>query len=260
MHRFISDMKKYLPYAVRSAKADLKSDVANSYLNWLWWILEPVCMMLIYAIIFGVVFNASEKYFPVFIFIGITMWGFFSKSVMVSVSVVRMNKPIISRVYIPKYILLLSKMFVNAFKMMISFIIIACMMAFYHMRITKNIIYVLPLLVVLFLFTFGIGTILMHYGVFVNDLSNAVNILLSMLMYFTGIFYKISKRIPAPFGKALENYNPLAYLIAGMRNVLIYGRPISRRLLVGWGLVSIIIIAIGVANIYRNENSYVKVI
>jgi teichoic acid transport system permease protein len=58
----------------------------------------------------------------------------------------------------------------------------------------------------------------------------------------------------------LENYNPLAYLISGMRNVLIYGRPISRRLLVAWGIVSIIIIAIGVSNIYRNENSYVKVI
>jgi teichoic acid transport system permease protein len=253
-------MKKYFPYAVRSAKADLKSDVANSYLNWLWWILEPLCMMLIYAVIFGVVFNASEKYFPVFIFIGITMWGFFSKSVMVSVSVVRMNKAIISRVYMPKYILLLSKMFVNAFKMMISFIIIAIMMVFYHMRITWNIIYVLPLLIVLFLFTFGIGTILMHYGVFISDLSNAISILLSMLMYFTGIFYSISKRIPAPFGKVLENYNPLAYLISGMRNVLIYGRPISRRLLVAWGIVSIIIIAIGVSNIYRNENSYVKVI
>jgi teichoic acid transport system permease protein len=253
-------MKKYFPYAVRSAKADLKSDVANSYLNWLWWILEPLCMMLIYAVIFGVVFNASEKYFPVFIFIGITMWGFFSKSIMISVSVVRMNKAIISRVYMPKYILLLSKMFVNAFKMMISFIIIAIMMVFYHMRITWNIIYVLPLLIVLFLFTFGIGTILMHYGVFISDLSNAISILLSMLMYFTGIFYSISKRIPAPFGKVLENYNPLAYLISGMRNVLIYGRPISRRCLVAWGIVSIIVIAIGVSNIYRNENSYVKVI
>ena len=47
--------------------------VSNAYLDWLWWLIEPVCMMLIYAVMFGVVFHASERYFPVFIFIGLTM-------------------------------------------------------------------------------------------------------------------------------------------------------------------------------------------
>ena len=67
---------KSLCYAIYSAKSELKSEVANSYLNWIWWVLEPFCFMLIYAFIFGVVFEAREQYFPAFIFIGITAWDF----------------------------------------------------------------------------------------------------------------------------------------------------------------------------------------
>ena len=42
MNHFIDDMKKYYSYAKYSAKAELKAEVAGSYLNWVWWILEPM--------------------------------------------------------------------------------------------------------------------------------------------------------------------------------------------------------------------------
>ena len=57
--RFIRDMKKYFSFSIISAKSQLKSEVANSYLNWLWWILTPTCFMLIYTFIFGYVKESS---------------------------------------------------------------------------------------------------------------------------------------------------------------------------------------------------------
>ena len=48
-------MKKYWKYAIYSSKAQLKAEVANSYLNWLWWVLDPLCFMLIYVFMFGYV-------------------------------------------------------------------------------------------------------------------------------------------------------------------------------------------------------------
>jgi len=258
--RFFGDLKKYMPYAVRSAKADLRSEVSNSYLDWLWWLIEPFCMMVIYTIIFGVVFNASEPYFPVFVFIGITMWSFFSRSVSGSVNTVRNSKGIITKIYMPKYILLFSKMLVNAFKMMVSFGIILLMMLVFRVPITVNILYVVPLIFVLFLLTFGISTIMMHYGVFVSDLSYIIGIILSMMMYFTGTFYSVSNRIPAPFGAMLEVCNPVAYLISSMRNAMLYATAPSWGLLVLWSVISVVLIAMGAFTIYSNENSYVKVI
>lgn len=258
--RFILDIRKYFAYAIRSSKSELRSEVAGSYLNWMWWLIEPFCMMLIYTVIFGVVFKASEQYFPVFIFIGITMWGFFSRSVSGSVNTVRNNKAIVTKIYIPKYILLLSKMFVNAFKMLVSFGIVIIMMILFHVHPTMNILYSVPIIIVLFLFTFGLGTILMHYGVYVSDLSYITGIVLSMMMYFAGTFYSISKRIPAPFGEIMEMCNPIAFLISSMRNALLYGMTPSWILLCIWGFISLVMIALGSFTIYSNENAYVKVI
>ena len=115
--RFRDDMKKYWKYAVYSSKAQLKSEIANSYLNWLWWILDPLCFMLIYVFMFGYVFNSKEQYFAIFVFIGITLWDFFNKCLIQSVKVIKNNKSIVSKVYIPKFILLVVKMGVNGFKM-----------------------------------------------------------------------------------------------------------------------------------------------
>lgn len=258
--RFIHDMCKYMQYAICSARADLHAEVASSYLNWMWWLIEPMCMMLIYTFIFGIVFNAREEYFPVFIFIGITMWSFFSRNVSASVNIVTANKGIITKIYMPKFILLLSKMLVNGFKMLVSFGVILLMMVVFRVPVSIHIFAAIPILIVLFLFTFGVGTILMHYGVFVNDLAYITGIVLTMLMYFTGTFYSISKRIPAPFGEIIEMCNPVAFLISSMRNALLYGETLALPVLLLWTGISIILIALGAFTIYSNENAYVKVI
>ena len=51
MNRFIKDTKKYWKYTIYAAKSQLKTEVANSYLNWIWWILEPFCFIIKNSII-----------------------------------------------------------------------------------------------------------------------------------------------------------------------------------------------------------------
>ena len=122
--RFFLEIKKYWKFAVYAAKSDLQEEVANSYLNWLWWILEPLSSMLIFVMIFGIVFRTDEMYFPAFVFIGITVWDYFNRCITSSVDLIRNNQHIISRVYIPKYILLVQRMLVLGFKMLICWVIV----------------------------------------------------------------------------------------------------------------------------------------
>lgn len=255
--RFYDDVRKYFRYSIVSAKSQLKSDVAGSYLNWIWWILDPLCFMLIYSFIFGYVFNTREQYFSVYIFIGLTMWNFFNKTVQGSVMIVKKNKSIVSKVYFPKYILILTKIWVNGFKMMISFGIVAIMMIVYRIPLTWNIFYFFPILLVLVLLTFGCSCFMLHFGVYVQDLSNVVNIAMKMFFYMTGIFYNLEKRIPE-YGALLNQYIPTAYLLTGMRQCLIYGETPSLNMLLFWFAVSLLLAIAGVRKIYKEENSYVK--
>lgn len=259
LNRSIQDLKKYFRYSVVSAKSKLKAEVANSYLNWLWWILDPLCFMLIYTFIFGFVFDAKEQYFPVFIFIGLTMWDFVNKTLLGSVKTIKLNKAIVSRVYFPKFILVLSKIWINGFKMMISFGVVVLLMIISKVHLSCNVFFFIPILLILVLFTFGCSCIVMHYGVYVEDLSNVLNIFLRFVFYATGIFYNIETRIPQ-FGGLLNKINPVAFLITSMRQSLIYGETPDWKLLLLWLAVSVILVILGLRKIYKEENSYVKAI
>lgn len=262
MKRFVDDIKKYYRYALYAAKAELKSEVAGSYLNWVWWILEPVCLMLIYAFIFGFVFNAREQYFTAFIYIGLTVWTFFNQNLKNSVSIIKKNKGIISKVYLPKFILLETKMFVNGFKMIVSFAIVIVLMVFYRVPLTWNILYFIPLLLCLWLVTFGMMCILCHFGVYVQDLSNVVAIVLRLVFYLTGIMFSIERRIGPghpELAAVLGYFNPMAYMIDGCRKCLLYGQGPDLIVLTIWMGIGLALSLAGIRLIYRNENSYVKV-
>ena len=85
MKKFIEDIKKYYKYIIYATRSNLKTEVANSYLNWLWWILDPLCFMLVYTFIVEIVFKTKEVCFPVFVLIGLTVWNFFNMNVNSSV-------------------------------------------------------------------------------------------------------------------------------------------------------------------------------
>mgnify|MGYP000563988523 FL=1 len=195
MKKFINNIAKYYKYAVYSAKAELKSEVADSYLNWLWWIIEPFCFMLIYTFVFGVVFKNNTPYFASFVFIGLTAWDFFNRMINGSVKLIINNRDLVTKVYIPKYILLLSKSFTYLFKMGISLLITFALMLYQGVPFTWHMLFIIPIFIVLYIISFGIGMILMHFGVTLNDLGNLTNITLRMVFYLSGIFYNINERL-----------------------------------------------------------------
>ena len=260
MKRFIGDVQKYYRYSMYSAKSYLKAEVANSHLNWLWWILDPLCFMFIYAFIFTVVFEAREQYFLAFIFLGLTIWQFFERCIMQSVRLVKTNKPIVTKVYIPKFILLFVRLIKNGFQMLISFAIVVALMIFYKVPVNFNMLYIILVMATLSVITFACGTILMHFGVYVEDLSNVVKIAMRLLFYMTGIFYNVATRIPAPYGWWAVRVNPMALILQSARDCLLYGKTPNVTWLIAWLVAGLLVSALGVSIIYKNENSYAKVI
>ncbi len=259
MKQFFNDIKKYYKYIVYSAKAQLKSEVVDSYLSWIWLILEPTCFMLIYTFLAGVVFNAKTEYFPVFVFIGITIWNFFTKTLTGSVRLVPNNREIVTKVYVPKFVLLFTKMFVNSVKFFISFSLVIICMIIYRVPISFNVLYFIPIFITLFIFTFGISSIFMHFGVFVKDLANLTTIALRLLFYASGVFFALETRVPVPYNKILATFNPIAAIITQCRDVLLYKTPMNGLLIMSWLIISLFICYIGIRTIYKYENTYVKV-
>lgn len=260
MTKFFSDIKKYGNYIIYSAKAELKSEVANSYLGYLWWFLNPLFFMLIYSFVSVIVFKSGEPYYAAFVFIGLSIWDFFNRVIAASPRLIVNNKEIVSKVYLPKYILLIEKICVSFFKMLISFLLVAIAIMLYRVELSLYILNFIPILFVLVVVTFGCASILLHFGVFVDDLSNLTSVLLKLVFYLSGVFYLVSKKIPNPYNQYLLWCNPIANFIESSRDSILYGKPIDYRILIVWLIIGIVLSCIGVRTINKYENSYVKVI
>lgn len=258
--KFFSDIYKYKQYMIFAAKADLRAEVADSYLNRLWWLLEPFFNMIVYVVVFGNVMGSSIEHYSTFTFSSLLMWNFFNKIINYSVKLVRNNKDILSKVYIPKFVLLISNMILNMYKLLFSLIVLVIMMIVFQVRIGPNILWVLPAYLVMILLAFGLGMIFLHFGVYIDDLSYAVSILMTMLMFMSGIFYETMTTLPEPLNVLMMYLNPAAMFIDTMRNALLYNQAANLPILGVWLLLSVVLCCVGIHIVYKNENSYVKVV
>ena len=258
--RFFRDTAEYTDLTVYMARSGLKAEVANSYLNWIWWVLEPLASMLVYYLIFVNILGKGQPYYVVYIYTGTLIWSYFNRCVLFAVSAVRLNRDIITKTYVPKPILLLSNMLFNSIKMLISAAILAVLFAVQGVPLAWSILWVLPLLVLLQMLTFGFCLILLHFGVFVEDLAHAIRIVMNIVLYLTGVFYDLRTVLPAPWGSILVRVNPLAMIISAVRDSMLYGKTPDLITAAVWLVLSAALCAIGLRLCYRYENTYVKVI
>jgi ABC-type polysaccharide/polyol phosphate export permease len=258
LNRFFKDLIKYRKYLICSAKASLKSEVAGSYLAWFWWVLEPFCFMLIYKFIAEDVFHKKLEYAALFVFLGLTVWNFFNKCISASATLLKQSKGIVTKIYLPKYLIYIRVMLVNAFKMAISLAICLCLVFYYRVHIDWHIVLIIPCLIMLFLVTFGFGCIIMHCGVYVQDLSKITRIGLRLVFYLSGVFYNIASL--KPFGSILLNVNPVALAMEGCRNALMYNAQPDWLMLGIWTVVGAVFTVFGVVVVYKNENNYGKIL
>ena len=80
-------------------------------------------------------------------------------------------------------------------------------MIIFKVPVTINFLWFLPILLILYLITFGISCILLHYGIFVEDLANVTSLALRLVFYMSGIFYNLATKVPEPFNLFFKIYH-----------------------------------------------------
>lgn len=258
MKRFINDMRHYYRYILYSAKSQLKQEVADSFLNWGWLILNPVMFMLVYAFVQIAIFGNATEYLASFCFVGLMVWNFFNSTVSGSVRLIKRYGSIISKTYVPKFCFVLISILVNGFKMLVAFGLVLLSMLLYRVPVTPLMLWAVPYLLLLMLITFGLSCILLHYGVYFDDLANIVTIGLRLMFFMSGVFFDLEGKLSGNLGIIVERFNPTAFIIMQIRRTLIYGQSTHLSWFILWTVTGLCLSAIGVHLIYRHERTYVK--
>lgn len=260
MKLFVQDLRKYKGYIIASIKSQLKAELANSWLGCLWWILEPTLSMLLYMFVFTIIFHRTTTYIVAFILVGITYWRFFNSTVMSSITLVKRYRSVLTKIYLPKYVLVINLIGVNGFKLLCSYVPIIALMLYYRVQLSIHIFTIIPLTILLFLLTFGVSCWFMHIGVYIEDFHRLMQFVLQAVFYASGVFYPIVDTLSPFLSNILLTFNPMSLILYEVRNVLLYATPCDWLYTAVYFGISILLGMTGIFIIYHKENEYIKIV
>ena len=208
---------------------DFKLKYRRSVLGVAWSVLNPLLTCLVMWAVFGALFNQRGQGiedFPLFLIIGQLMFNFFRESTTMAMESVLKNGPLLRKVYIPKYIFPLEKCcfaLVNFFFSLVALFIVA-LLTWSHISIGTVLLAIYPL-VMLFIFSLGIGLILSTLYVFVRDIMHIWEVFCTLLVYGSAIFY--DPRQMESWMQYVINLNPIYWYITAVRSCVMWGEGLS---------------------------------
>lgn len=196
----------------------------QSVIGILWAILQPLSIMLLFVLVFGVILQTSQKEYPYALFYlsGIIPWTFFAGSINFSVGCLSGNFNLITKIYFPREIVPLSGVVINFADFIIGFILFLGLIIYYGIGFTLNFLWIVPLLFLLVVFTTGFGLLLSALNVYYRDVKLASSFIVQFLFFATPVVYSLDT---VNNKWALLLYmNPLTYIVESIRRVTIEGR------------------------------------
>ena len=165
------------------------------------------------------------------------------------------NATLINKVYMPKYIYPFSRTLSSGINLLLSLGPLFIMMLVTRTPITPAILLLPFVLLMLFLFSYGVGLILATMMVFFRDTQFLWGIFSMLLMYLTPIFYP-ENIIPAQF-MTVYKLNPLYHILRFIRSLLIDGVSLEPKAYLYCIILCIVPFLIGVLIFKRNQDKFV---
>lgn len=219
---YLKKFYKYRNLLTELVKRDIKIKYRRSVLGYLWSVLNPLLMMIVMSIVFSYMFRFDIENYTIYLLTGQLIYNFYSEATNMAMSSIIWSGNLISKVYIPKYILPVSKVLSSFVNLLFSLIALILMLFITKLQITPIFfLFSLPLMYLLFL-CIGIGLILSVSAVYFRDTVHLYGVFLVALNYLTPIFYPVSA-LPEHAVKILH-LNPLYYIVGMFRNIVMYGK------------------------------------
>jgi ABC-2 type transport system permease protein len=200
---------------------DLTIRYKRSVLGFLWTMLHPLLLMLIFLVVFSNVFRFSTPHYETYFLSEYIAWTFFSQTVTHAMAAVAWNGPLMKRVRVPPSIFTLSATVSGLINLLLSFVMLIGVMLIVGAPLRPALLFLPVSLAILFIFTFGVSLALSAVSVFFADLREMVQAGLPALMYLTPILYPITI-IPDQW-RPWFALNPLTYVLEIVRDPIYYG-------------------------------------
>jgi lipopolysaccharide transport system permease protein len=199
---------------------ELKNRYQNTGLGFIWSILSPFLFALVLYFVFRFLFM-QEKNFPSYLLVGMMAWRFFVMGTNSSVYAVVGKANLVTKIYIPRSILVLSNLLANFVSSLLEFIVLIPILFILLPQLPWTIVLFPVVHLVLFWFIYGIGLCLGALFVYFKDINQIWEVLTNILFFLSPIVYPMA----AITEKTMPYYqaNPITAAIMIYRDLMIYG-------------------------------------
>ena len=238
---------------------DVKVRYKQTALGFLWAIIQPLFMMVIFTLFFGgfAKIPSDGVPYPLFSFAALLPWTLFSEGLTRSTTSMVSNAGIMTKVYFPRLVMPIAGILSPLVDFFIAFIILILMMAYYGFVPTIAIV-LLPLFILLALATsLAIGLWLSALNIKYRDFQYTLPFIIQLGLYASPIVYP-SSMIPAQY-RIFYGLNPMAGVIEGFRWALLGAKPPEAMMLVSVGVVVVLLVG-GLFYFKRMEQYFADVV
>jgi lipopolysaccharide transport system permease protein len=243
-----AELWAYRDLLLNLVKRDLAVRYKRSALGFAWSFLNPLLMMLVFAIVFQVVRPLSVRSYPLFVLAGILPWNFLAGSLSGASRSITGNAQLIDKVYFPREILPLSVVLANLVNFLLSLVVFLPLALLLGARFSPWTL-ALPVVfgVQLFLVA-GLALLLSALNVFYRDTELVLDVGLTAWFFLTPIFYEL-ELLPNQFlgidvWRFVYTLNPMATLVTDYRYILLYQYPVIRHTLVS-AVLGVVVLLVG---------------
>lgn len=224
---------------------DIKVKYKQTVLGFLWAILQPLMMMIIFTLFFGRVLNVPSQNlpYPVFVLSGLLLWNMYSAGLTGAANSMVNNSSIIKKIYFPRLIVPVSAVLVSLFDFMMTFVLLIPLLVYYDQSVSWNAIWCWPTAILVGITaTLGPGSWLAAINVKYRDFRYVIPFLIQILFFLTPVIYPVSV-MEHPFLQYILVLSPMYAAIELFRfpltGVIDNSIFLSISLISGFGLLAI---------------------
>lgn len=225
-----------------------------------WAILQPLSVMLLFTLVFSFIVKMPSDGAPyaAFAYTALLPWTYFSTALSNGANGLVGNSPLITKVYFPREILPLTYVIAALFDFVIASSVLAALMIHYRVSLTMNVLYAVPIILVLTVFASAISLLLSAMQVRFRDIGVATPLLLQVWLFATPVAYPLSA-VPGHL-RPFYLLNPMVGIIENFRRVVLYGGAPDLNSLGIAGLTSVVLLAVSYVYFKRVEATMADII
>lgn len=237
----------------------IKVMYAQTILGFSWAILQPLIQIVIFTIVFGKVAKLTTDGIPYVLFtsVAIIPWTYMSQAMTESSQSLVSGQNMLGKVYFPRLLFPITPVLARLVDFMISVVIILCVIFYYRVLPTWNMLFLPIFIVMMIIVPTGIGMWLSALSIRFRDVKHAMPFAVKMLIYSAPIVYSASS-IPEAY-RILYSINPIVGIIEGFRSCFL-GTPMPWSYIWPGVVAAIIIVIFGTLYFKRMEQVFVDVI